>query len=93
MLPRIHFYKRIANNVFKEWSDVNLAQDEAEGVGISVAKHHELVPRQCFIDMKLVCRRAVVHKLFISTRMIQTSGDAGCVLACSPSRQFLDHVA
>lgn len=43
VLSRIHVDQRISDDIFHEWTNVNLAKDEAEGVCCRITKHHEFV--------------------------------------------------
>jgi len=44
---------------------VDAAEDEAEGLGVWIRQHHELVPRERFVQVELIRGRAVIDKLLI----------------------------
>jgi len=50
----VHSSQRISNNIFEEWTDVDLTKDEAEGIAVRITKHNKFVARCRFINMEFV---------------------------------------
>jgi hypothetical protein len=44
VLSGVHGDEWVADNVFKEWSHVDLTQDESKGICVWVTEHDEFVP-------------------------------------------------
>ena len=64
-LAGVHVHEGVADDVLEERAGVDLAEDEAERVGVRVAEHDELVARERLVEVQLVRRRLVVDELLV----------------------------
>ena len=69
VLPGVHRYKRVADDVLEERARVDLAEDETERVRGGVGEHDELVARERLVEVQLVRRRLVVDELLVSVEL------------------------